>query len=45
MSHTIKLCDMIIEHRLMRVTNVTENQFDFMIGRLTIRQFIERCRE
>jgi hypothetical protein len=27
MSHIIKLWEMIIEHRLIRFTNVTENQF------------------
>jgi hypothetical protein len=42
---------MIIEHRLRGVINVTENQFDFMPERSTmktiflIRQLIERCRE
>jgi hypothetical protein len=51
MSHTIKLCEMIIEHRLRGVTNVTENQFGFMPVRSTmesiflIRQLMERCRE
>jgi hypothetical protein len=51
MSHTMKLWEMIIEHRLRRVTNITENQFEFMPGRSTmeaiflIRQLIERCRE
>jgi hypothetical protein len=51
MSHTMKLWEMIIEHRLRRVTNITENQFGFMPGRSTmeavflIRQLIERCRE
>jgi hypothetical protein len=51
MSHTMKLCEMIIKHRLRRVTNVTENQFGFMSERSTmeaiflIRQFMERCRE
>jgi hypothetical protein len=51
MSHTIKLWERIIEHRLRGVTNVTENQFGFMPGRLTmdaiflIRQLMERCRE
>jgi hypothetical protein len=51
MSHTIKLWERIIEHRLRGVTNVTENQFDFMSGRSTmeviflIRQLIERYRE
>jgi hypothetical protein len=51
MSHTIKLYEMIIEHRLRRVTNVTENQFEFMLERSTmdviflIRQLMKRCRE
>jgi hypothetical protein len=51
MSHTIKLCEMIIEHRLRGVTNVTENQFGFMPERSTmeaiflIRQLMEICRE
>jgi hypothetical protein len=51
MSHTMKLWEMIIKHRLRRVTNVTENQFGFMSGRSTmetiflIRQLMERCRE
>jgi hypothetical protein len=50
MSHTIKLCERIIEHRLRGVTNVTENQFGFMSERSTmeaiflIRQLMERCR-
>jgi hypothetical protein len=33
MSHTMKLWERIIEHRLRRVLNVTENQFGFMPGR------------
>jgi predicted O-methyltransferase YrrM len=47
----MKLWEMIIEHRLRRVTNITENQFEFMPGRSTmeviflIMQLIERCRE
>jgi hypothetical protein len=51
MSHTMKLWERIIEHRLRGVTNVTENQFSFMLGRSTmeviflIRQLIERCKE
>jgi hypothetical protein len=51
MGHTMKLWEMIIEHRLRGVTNVTENQFDFMPGRSTmeaiflIRQLIEKCRK
>jgi hypothetical protein len=51
MSHTMKLWERIIEHRLRGVTNITENQFGFMPGRSTmdaiflIRQLMERCRE
>jgi hypothetical protein len=51
MSHTVKLWERIIEHRLRGITNVIENQFGFMPGRSTmeaiflIRQFVERCRE
>jgi hypothetical protein len=51
MSHTIKLYERIIEHRLRRVTNVTENQFEFMLERSTmdviflIRQLMKRCSE
>jgi hypothetical protein len=51
MSHTMKLWERIIEHRLSGVSNVTENQFGFMSGRSTmkaiflIRQLMERCRE
>jgi hypothetical protein len=51
MSHTMKLWEKIIEHRLRGVTNITENQFGFMPGTLTmktillIRQLMERCRE
>jgi hypothetical protein len=51
MSHIMKLWERIIEHRLSGVTNVTENQFRFMLGRCTmdaiflIRQLMERCRE
>jgi hypothetical protein len=33
MSHTMKLWERIIEHRLRGVTSVTENQFGFMPGR------------
>jgi hypothetical protein len=49
MSHTIKIWEMIIEHSLKGVTNVTENQFGFMSERLTmkviflIRQLLARC--
>jgi hypothetical protein len=35
MTHTMKLWERIIEHRLRGVANVTENQFGFMPGRLT----------
>jgi hypothetical protein len=51
MSHTMKLWERIIEHRLRGVTNVIENQFGFMLGRSTmeviflIRQLMESCRE
>jgi hypothetical protein len=51
MSHTMKLWERIIEHRLREVTNVTENQFGFMSKRSTmetillINQLMERCRE
>ncbi|KAK1661097.1 hypothetical protein QYE76_049256 [Lolium multiflorum] len=52
MSHTMKLWERIIDHRLRRVTNVTKNQFGFMPGRSTtteviflLRQLIERYRE
>jgi hypothetical protein len=51
MSHTMKLWEMIIEYRLRGVTNVTENQFDFMLERSTmetiflISQLMERYRE
>jgi hypothetical protein len=51
MNHTMKLWERIIEHCLRGVTNITENQFCFMPGRLTmeviflIRQLMERYRE
>jgi hypothetical protein len=47
----MKLCERIIEHRLRGVINITKNQFDYMVGRSTmkaiflIKQLIERCRE
>jgi hypothetical protein len=47
----MKLCERIIDHRLRGVTNITENQFDFMPERSTmetiflIRQLMKRCRE
>jgi hypothetical protein len=51
MSYTIKLWKRIIEHRLRGVTNIIENQFGFIPGRLTmemiflIRQLMKRCME
>ena len=36
MSHTMKLWERVIEHRLRKVTNVTQNQFGFMPGRSTM---------
>jgi hypothetical protein len=47
----MKLWERVIEHRLMRVTNVTENQFRFMPERSTmeaiflISQLMKRYRE
>jgi hypothetical protein len=51
MSHTINLWERIIEHRLRGVTNITKNQFGFMLGRSTmvviflIMQLMKRCME
>ena len=51
MSHTMKLWERVIEHRLRAVTWVSMNQFSFMPRRLTmeaiflIRQVMERYRE
>ncbi|GJN13331.1 hypothetical protein PR202_gb00023 [Eleusine coracana subsp. coracana] len=51
MSHMMKLWERVIEHRLRRVTSVTQNQFGFMPGRSTMeaiflmRQLMERYRE
>ena len=51
MSHTMKLWERVIEHRLRRMTSVTKNQFGFMPGRSTmeaiflVRQLMERYRE
>lgn len=51
MSHTMKLWERVIEHRLRKMTNVTKNQFGFMSGRSTmeaiflIRQIMKRYRE
>jgi hypothetical protein len=36
MTQTMNIWARIIEHRLRGVTNVTENQFGFMTGRLTM---------
>ena len=36
MSHTMKLWERVIEHRLRRMTSVTKNQFGFMPGRSTM---------
>jgi hypothetical protein len=51
MSHTMKLWERVIEHRLRTATCVTQNQFGFMPGRSTmemiflLRQLMERYRE
>ncbi|AQL05851.1 Retrovirus-related Pol polyprotein LINE-1 [Zea mays] len=51
MSHTMKLWERVIEHRLRKMTSVTQNQFGFMPGRSTmeaifiLRQLKERFRE
>ena len=51
MSHTMKFWERVIEHRLRRVTSVTQNQFGFMPERSTmeaiflIQQLTERYRE
>ena len=51
MSHTIKLWERVIEHRLRCETRVSENQFGFMPGRSTIeaifllRRLMEKYRE
>ena len=51
MSHTMKLWERVIEHKLRRMTSVSKNQFGFMLGRSTteaiflIRQLMERFRE
>jgi hypothetical protein len=51
MSHTMKLWERVIEHRLRRLTSVTKNQFGFMPGRSTmeaiflVRQLMERYKE
>ena len=51
MSHTMKLWERVIEHRLRAITQVSMNQFGFMPGRLTmqaiflIRQVMKRYME
>ena len=51
MSHTMKLWERVIEHRLRKMTSVTKNQFGFMPGRSTmeaiflIRQLMEKYKE
>ena len=51
MSHTMKLWEIVIEHRLRRETRVSKNQFGFMPGRSTteviflLRQLMEKYRE
>jgi hypothetical protein len=51
MTHTMKLWERVIEHRLRGMTHITMNQFGFMPGRSTmeaiflIRQFMERYKE
>ena len=51
MSHTMKLCERVIEHRLRAITRVSMKQFGFMPGWSTmeaiflIRQVMERYRE
>ena len=51
MSHTMKLWERVIEHRLRAITRVSMNQFGFMPGRSTteaiflIRQVMKRYRE
>ena len=51
MSHTMKLWERVIEHRVRRMTSVTKNQFGFMPGRSTmeaiflVRQLMERYRK
>jgi hypothetical protein len=36
MSHTMKLSERVIEHRLRKLITVFKNQFDFMPGRSTM---------
>ena len=51
MNHTMKLWKRVIEQRLRKETNVSENQFGFMSGRSTmkaiylLRHLMERYRD
>ncbi|KAM1058137.1 hypothetical protein ACFX2A_032005 [Malus domestica] len=51
MSHTMKLWERVIEHRLRQETRVSDNQFGFMPGRSTmeaiylLRRLMERYRD
>jgi Reverse transcriptase (RNA-dependent DNA polymerase) len=51
MSHTMKLWERVIEHRLRKLITISKNQFYFMLGRSTteaiffIRQLMKRNRE
>jgi hypothetical protein len=51
MSYTMKFWDRVIEHRLRRLTSVTQNQFGFIPGRSTmeviflVRQLMGRYRK
>jgi Reverse transcriptase (RNA-dependent DNA polymerase) len=51
MSHTMKFWERVIEHRLIKLTIISKNQFGFTLGRSTmeaiflIRQLMERHRE
>jgi hypothetical protein len=38
MSHTMKLWEIPIEHRLRKLTIISKNQFDFMPGRSTMEE-------
>ena len=51
MSHTMKLWERVIEHRLRRITSVSEKQFGFMPGKSTVEEIyllrilVEKYRE
>ena len=51
MSHTMKLWERVIEHRLRRIISVSEKQYGFMPGRSTmeaiylLRRVVEKYRE